>query len=144
MFRRPHRPHCRQNPSPSLQLQLEVFVPTFITASEVAFVASHSVSPLTSSSSQEHRRVVSISIVPASPSSDSRVFFSLSLLLQCFIRLPCSASINSIPKPRTLRVLHPYWAFHDTPPLVSSSVRFFAAPIQFQNKWKKEEEELIV
>ncbi|MED6125654.1 hypothetical protein PIB30_070685 [Stylosanthes scabra] len=80
MFRRPHRPHCRQNPSPSLQLQLEVFVPTFITASEVAFVASHSVSPLTSSSSQEHRRVVSISIVPASPSSDN-VSFGFPVLL---------------------------------------------------------------
>ncbi|KAL4314789.1 hypothetical protein AHAS_Ahas15G0120200 [Arachis hypogaea] len=57
--------------------------------------------------------------------------------------LPHSSSINSIPKPGTLRIPQPYWAFHDTPPLVSSSVRFFAAPIQFQSKWKKEEEDSI-
>ncbi|MED6174381.1 hypothetical protein PIB30_068536 [Stylosanthes scabra] len=60
---------------------------------------------------------------------------------RCYIQLPYSASINSIPKPRTLRVLRPYGVLHDKPPLVSSSVRFFAAPVQFQSKWKKEEEE---
>ncbi|KAL1292671.1 hypothetical protein HN51_053235 [Arachis hypogaea] len=62
---------------------------------------------------------------------------------RCYMRLPHSSSINSIPKPGTLRIPQPYWAFHDTPPLVSSSVRFFAAPIQFQSKWKKEEEDSI-
>ncbi|RYR10269.1 hypothetical protein Ahy_B05g078731 isoform C [Arachis hypogaea] len=62
---------------------------------------------------------------------------------RCYMWLPHSSSINSIPKPGTLRIPQPYWAFHDTPPLVSSSVRFFAAPIQFQSKWKKEEEDSI-
>ncbi|MED6209873.1 hypothetical protein PIB30_058851 [Stylosanthes scabra] len=72
MFRRTHRPLCRQKSSPSPPLQAEVIVPTSIAASKVWFIASYSVSRILTSHSQEHRHAVSSSIVwSSSPSSPS-------------------------------------------------------------------------
>ncbi|MED6218759.1 hypothetical protein PIB30_029605 [Stylosanthes scabra] len=67
VFCHPRRPGWRQKPSPSPPLQLEVVVLTSIATSEVGFVASHFVSRLKSSRSQEHHRSVSSSVV-SSPS----------------------------------------------------------------------------
>ncbi|MED6204170.1 Kinesin-like protein KIN-4A [Stylosanthes scabra] len=63
MLRCPRRLRCRQKPPQSPSLQAEVVIATSISASEVAFVASQSVSRLTSSSRKKHRRPVSSSVV---------------------------------------------------------------------------------
>ncbi|MED6187567.1 hypothetical protein PIB30_077695, partial [Stylosanthes scabra] len=52
VLRHPCRPRRRQNPSPLPPLQPQVIVATSFAAPEVAFVASHSLSRLTSSRSQ--------------------------------------------------------------------------------------------
>ncbi|MED6136096.1 hypothetical protein PIB30_052779 [Stylosanthes scabra] len=60
------RPRCRQKPPQSPSLQAEVIIATSVSASKVAFVASHSMSRLMSSS-EKHRHHVSCSVV-SSPS----------------------------------------------------------------------------
>ncbi|XP_061337478.1 translation initiation factor IF3-1, mitochondrial [Gastrolobium bilobum] len=59
---------------------------------------------------------------------------------RCYIHIPNASSLNSTPKPRHMEVPHPNSVFHGMPTSVCNSVRFFAAPVQFQVKPKKEED----
>lgn len=61
-------------------------------------------------------------------------------LRRCYIRLPHDSSLNSTPKPYPSEIPRPCSVFHGRPSSVYNSVRFFAAPIQFQPKPKKEED----
>ncbi|TKY50740.1 Translation initiation factor IF-3 [Spatholobus suberectus] len=55
----------------------------------------------------------------------------------CYIQPPHAFA----PKPCPMDIPHPYSVFHDRPASAFNTVRFFAAPIQFQVKPKNEEQE---
>ncbi|KAK7280585.1 hypothetical protein RJT34_25649 [Clitoria ternatea] len=59
---------------------------------------------------------------------------------RCYIHFPHSSSLNSASKPYPVEIPHPFSVFHGRPTSSFNSVRFFAAPVQFQVKAKKEEE----
>nr|XP_004497190.1 translation initiation factor IF3-1, mitochondrial isoform X2 [Cicer arietinum] len=60
---------------------------------------------------------------------------------RCYTHSPYYGSfLNSTLKPLPMVMPHQHSVFHDRPTIVRNSVRFFAAPVQFQVKQKNEED----